>query len=705
MFRSIVRRRKEFALNCPYRICSIRSSELAVAFKLQSLTRRRLVLASCATILPMGSATAQDFELSNGKVRFRRDDGSWGSWSEVDTITYDDGGGRTYSVPLQNILRGTGVSPNMFGARQDGKADDTAAILVAKGIAEIQGVTLRFSGGRDPYVITEPLDLGRKIDVIFEGRAYVQYQGPVGVAALTIGSHEAPIHDRVIENIDIQRAGVPDWSSPEDIGCRLIRCNQTRISIRRIEGFSTGLQLRGDGGGFAYCDISLGFMLNNQCGLDIVNANDGWVNENTLRGGRFTVFDVDRSSRRVAIRLRSERTPPYHNNSNLFIKPSIELHKEKTQGETIGFLFEHGSFCEIQGARDEGNDVFLRTLNGSAEIIASVSYSDSGTVHEQVAPKVEVLGQYPTVFVSNGRTPGAQRSSATWSSRPGNASWQFSSRALAFPGCAITTGSDLLHGSDGLTWFPDHLVIPGGRSSRGLVRRVDVRKTKAIVVRRDVDPNYPGRLCIRCLDENQSSVELPVSGRSDLMLYKVGDRCHLDRVENIHLVCRRGGRAGAALRHGACNPGDLIEDGEAIWEVRPNPVRFGRNLQLSALSQTYSNSFTHQSDRATDVVAFFESNVAYADIIVSGGTSDCHLRGGFSIEALNGGGPLASFHPLGIEEDQRYAIEQPDGSLGGFYPLGQFIRNARPASTQPIGWYVLEGGEGRTAKFITGPRL
>lgn len=123
--------------------------------------------------------------------------------------------------------------------------------------------------------------------------------------------------------------------SPNRVGIEIRNNYESYIDIRRAEGFETGIKILGsEGKGCCYNEIHLGRICNNKTNLKLTKETDGWCNENSYYGGRFSW---------------NSRLPNYNGFKNIWI--SKHLDNNKFYGPNLeGVISEgqtaHGIYCE-----------------------------------------------------------------------------------------------------------------------------------------------------------------------------------------------------------------------------------------------------------------------------------------------------------------------------------------------------------------------
>jgi hypothetical protein len=252
-----------------------------------------------------------------------------------------------------------------YGAVGDKVADDSDAILAA--VAELSDYdTLYFPFGME-FRTTKTIAIPENVNIIMYSP--IIFDNALATKALTIGNSLAP-NLTVDLYLNVQRTSLTDgWVDENDIGIELLNCDHCNINIKDIRNFTIGVKLVGDGRGFAYNTLRLGYLNNCKYALDLTNRNSGWCCENLFVGGRFCVFDNEKwnGHARYGIRITSEDGTYLLNDQNIFLKPSFELDaNHASPGEAVPILIEHGRLNQFHFYRDEGNTIIARTLNASS---------------------------------------------------------------------------------------------------------------------------------------------------------------------------------------------------------------------------------------------------------------------------------------------------------------------------------------------------
>lgn len=230
------------------------------------------------------------------------------------------------------------VTPEMFGAKNDGTTDDAQAIEDAVSYAVTNKVPLVFLDSGDGYLSSEPIVIEDSIDIMMYGALVYKGSG----TALTVGKAGGQlVTSGSIYNVK------SDSISTGSVGIKIINLINSNITIKDSAYFDTGVSLIGNGAAFAYNTINLGRIWKSNTGLDIncVGAN-GYINENLFIGGRIDAEDY-------AILIDGES---HGANNNVFIKPCCE-------GADVAVKIDNGYYNTIYQIRSEGA---TKLFDGSA---------------------------------------------------------------------------------------------------------------------------------------------------------------------------------------------------------------------------------------------------------------------------------------------------------------------------------------------------
>lgn len=208
--------------------------------------------------------------------KFRSEDGSWWEISE----------------PITRLKQ--------FGAKGDGIADDTAAVIAAFSFAngflrdglvptvKHPGAALILDGGRY-NLATLSTAIVVRCNLVNDGAEFIvpaAYAGEVirvGMDEATYGLASADIH-------------LPDVTKPvsdSDLvsgstGVRIVNLNASKVWVGRTNYFETGVWLGGVGEGTVYCDIFLGQHSYCRRNIVVLPGDGGWCNANRFYGGNLS---------------------------------------------------------------------------------------------------------------------------------------------------------------------------------------------------------------------------------------------------------------------------------------------------------------------------------------------------------------------------------------------------------------------------------
>lgn len=329
------------------------------------------------------------------------------------------------------------------------------------------------------------------ISVIMESP--LTYTGLSNEPALVIGQSNVP--NFVQLKLWVIRENISDWVNENCIGIKIYNSTTQNINIIESTNFTIGVELIGDGRGFAYNTITLGELTNNKISLLLNNSNSGWCNENLFIGGRFTNFSmIGVGLSRYGVKIASNEM--YYNNNNVFIKPSFELNKNTASpGEAIPILIEYGSSNQFKDIRNESNSITtVRLKNNSTDNIITAGYGD---IYK------EDLSEYPTNVIKS--TINASKNECVFniynSGTLYNKACYYTAESVHVADTHITISSNGTINKDGndVNIMPGYIECLGGR---GVGVMIDTNLCKHFLIKRNVEISNPGRIGIRCYDEN-----------------------------------------------------------------------------------------------------------------------------------------------------------------------------------------------------------
>ncbi|MDT8974871.1 hypothetical protein RQP50_01275 [Paenibacillus sp. chi10] len=268
------------------------------------------------------------------------------------------------------------VTPQNFGALYDGAADDTTPVNKALQFAAVNQMSVYFPPGKGA-VVSQAITVPSGVRLIMD--APLIYKGDNTQPCLLIGN---AIESTTMMDykLNVRNAQVSDWSNEGNIGIILTNFISCNIDIVGIDGFTIGLQAKGNSKGFSFNKLTLGQIMNNKIALDLSAVRSGWVNENLFENGRFGCWSqVNTNASRYGIRIVSPDNSYFYNNNNVFIKPSFELGQSYLTGnaEAVPLLIYHGEQNKFQDMRNEDNNTtFVRVFNSSSNNVFNVGYGE-----------------------------------------------------------------------------------------------------------------------------------------------------------------------------------------------------------------------------------------------------------------------------------------------------------------------------------------
>ena len=147
-----------------------------------------------------------------------------------------------------------------------------------------------------------------------------------GVNGLILGTAAFPLTERELVLPRVRRlARAWTTSIGSDFGVRLQNVRNSRVLVREATDFSTGLEMGGLSTGFvgvAYNIIDLGLLGTNAVNVALRPQGDGWVNQNTFRGGRLTHHGIGVAMPGTRQVLLAQAT--YYPDNNTFVGVSME---------------------------------------------------------------------------------------------------------------------------------------------------------------------------------------------------------------------------------------------------------------------------------------------------------------------------------------------------------------------------------------------
>lgn len=372
--------------------------------------------------------------------------------------------------------------------------DDRAAIHEAAALALSLGRPLWFPKVANGYRAVGTVDLPGGIDVRMDSPIIT----PAGVAgvALRYNASGPVVNGRTLV-LRQKRGAVTDWQSESDIGIQTRNVQRSMITVVEVSNNTIGYQRLADNAGHVYNEITLLHINSNKIGIDCETTTAaGWVNEENLYGGNFTVGStVHTALSRIGVRIRS--THGYQNNAQVFHKPSFEIAVGLTgNAEAIPIFIADGVNNKFHDVRNEGSMLLMRTTGLANNNFASVTYGASGVAGDSV----DEQGSFPTTIVERSRQQHVEALQ-----RP---IWQMTDihkRAVPYdatqtniPGMVMlgTGGTTVFRALSGLNIATNYLEV----LNRHIGVQVGTSNVKRFVVTADTEPGFGGRIHVRCFD-------------------------------------------------------------------------------------------------------------------------------------------------------------------------------------------------------------
>ena len=273
------------------------------------------------------------------------------------------------ATTVQAKLRET-VSVKDFGAVGDGVADDTAAIQAAANYARANGYVLTGPAGTCKITSTIVLLCDCDLSTMTWEANALNVKPVIRVGPISGGGSSADLV--VSKHIKLPKVRntaktTTGWNAGWGSGIELAHVYESRIEVPWVEGFKVGLDCGGYDYGFAYNEVRVGRVYNNEIGTQLKpKGATGWVNENLFYNGRYVMDSVEG----VVTAARYIKLAPFDvtdastswPNNNVFIKPSIE-----EQGPLYAVEIA-GAFNWFHNARFEGNNDVLMVGHSSSTV-------------------------------------------------------------------------------------------------------------------------------------------------------------------------------------------------------------------------------------------------------------------------------------------------------------------------------------------------
>jgi hypothetical protein len=261
----------------------------------------------------------------------------------------------------------------------------------------------------------------------------------------------------------------------------------------------------------------------------------------------------------------------YHSNNNIFHKPSFELGQTHTTGRALPVLCSTGNNNQFLQCRSENSSkTFAVVENNSHSNVFDLGYDGCESSIREVGARRGNIMRLPIKRITSERLnfvfdSGAIHKTAHYTTPP----------KVTVPGCFIADPyGGVSQELDGISIEDNRIVIPGNRGIGVFVSTINAKK---IVVKRDNDIGYGGRIIVRCYD---------------------ADGNVLDNSEDGHPY--------------------VMDDVNGFY-----------------YASTWGKSYVSNNDIQYDKFFAVGVNVAYVAILITGGTAGCRLRS-FKIYSVDG---------------------------------------------------------------------
>lgn len=261
------------------------------------------------------------------------------------------------------------LTPERFGAKGGGIADDTVAIQAAIDAAFAAGKSVAAVG---TYKTTGKITIKGRAD--FSQATFEVSGSPAVALEVSTGNPATYVWKTYIWLPKLVNMGkAPTGWAGQGVGVRIANVYSCRIYVNNIKNFAVGLQCMPVGGiGNGYNTYDVGHLENNAINLDLnPGVSTSWVNENLFLGGRYSHYSNEGSNVAGTRHIRMTVNDQWVNN-NLFVKPSIE-------GDVCEYHVEcGGSWNTIQQGRWEATTPKVLYTSGASALQGCNNVIDGG---------------------------------------------------------------------------------------------------------------------------------------------------------------------------------------------------------------------------------------------------------------------------------------------------------------------------------------
>lgn len=493
-----------------------------------------------------------------------------------------------------------------FGGKADNIFDNSGIILKINqflsslNLSENNRYTFEIPLNSNFYKTSTTLIIPPNVNYISNG--VLEYIGDNTKGALIIGSKDS-LNVKIDLKINV-RTSVNDWTNENNIGVILYNIQSTtNIDLIQSVGFAVGVRLEAiNNKGFVYNNIRLGQLGNNKIDLLLMSNSNGWVNDNIFFGGRFhRVSNVNPTSNKYGVVIKSEDLSYINNNNNVFVKPSFEYNYSGT-GETCPIIIEHGVQNIFQDVRMETGTVpyVIKTLNNSTDNVLDIGYQGIG--YNDYYNLVKDEGEYPNTRIitrKNGTINNRKYNVYNSGYLPKKIFTKDGTHSYITDEMFIGVSTSTNNSKNSLTGLIVNTDSVNISTSRAIGVKINTQKNKRFIINRQLKINGgKGKVMVRCYDINNNIL--------------ANDKPYVKGEANVIPVF--------STNYGGC------------W-------RTGSDIE----SNFYIN---------------LNNDVAFIDVLIGGGTASCDLIS-FSIDALDFHTSIINpYNRIGY-----YATEKPTSTI------------------------------------------